>query len=894
MKVGALLGRRLLVALLPGDEWSRELVEELDAELERLVAAGRVRWAGGWYARQLVSLRTLHFIWLVRCPGGRRGGRVVGRMVTRMSGVDGAWRDLVQATRSLRRAPRAALVIVLTLGLGIGSLSAMFGVADRLFLSGPPHVRAPEEILRVYLTFDDAGGLRTGPWIPFRTAKALQEGSHSFSALTLYRRTERLSRVGEEVRPLQVSEVDGNYFDLLGVVPALGRFFRRGATGGDGGPAVISWRLARSSFGPESAALGQSIDVGGLHHTVVGVTPEGFSGPQLQRVDIWVPMERSLAPNRNWFVVGRIRGGTRDDLLQPAREAEAIHQGTDPGGAFRWAREGRVSVAALGSDDGGAMSAEAAITRMLLALVSILLLTACVNVVNLLLARVTRRRREVIVRLALGIGRWRLVRLLVLESLTLSVAGGLFGIPVAYGSGLVLRRVLLPEVAWASSPLNARVLAVTAIVAILAGLVLGLLPARHANRTNLTSGLASDRVTPGRGRTGAQSALATAQLALSSALLVCAGLFLKSFWTIRVTDLGFAGDVWAVRLRSLDEAAYPEGSDGERALYEGALETVRDLEGRDRSALTVGLPFVYNFGLSIWIPGLDSVPQVPGGGPYISAVSGGYFGAVGTPILRGAGISEGDVAAGEPVAVVSRFTARTLWPGGDPLGKCVRIGSESTECLRVVGVAADVHRQGYREPASLQLYVPLGRERGHFGGMALVVRPTRESASEASRLATALRGLDARADYIDIARLDSLVDAQIRPWRLGAVVLTFTAGMALLISLVGVYGTLSYAVAQRRREMGVRLALGATTGSIRKLVLRTGLLSGGIGVAAGFGLVLGGSRWLAPLLFETPVADPLVMISVGVLLVVSAVAACVLPAGEAARVDPLASLRSSA
>jgi len=886
-----LRARRVLVKLLPEDDWSREFVEELDAELERLWRSGRIRRAGGWYATRLLSPRTLRFVGMMRRRKRKGGMMTVGARRMRGWGAGGAWQDLGQAARSLRREPRAVLFIVVTLALGIGSVSAMYGVADRLFLSGPPHVRAPDELVRVYLTREDAGGRRTSPWIPFLTATALQEQAHSFSGLTLYRRTERLGRIGDNVSNLQVTEVDGHYFDVLGVIPYAGRLFGGQTRGGDGAPAVISHALAQSSFGSPAAALGRTIQLGDERHTVVGVTPGGFAGPQLERVDVWVPMDRSTASNRNWWVVGRVAGGADRNIVRLQTEAEAIHRRTDPGRFYQWARRGTITVAALGSDNSGKMSAEAAVTRLLLALVGLLLLIACANVVNLLLARITRRHREVVVRLALGISRWRLIRLLVFESLLLGIAGGLVGVLVAYGEGIALRRVLLPQVAWSSSPLDVRVLAVTAAIAIVTGVLLGLLPARHANRTDLTSGLATDRVVSGRGHNRMRTALATAQLTLSSALLVCAGLFLKSFWTIRTTDLGFADDVLAVQLRSLDDAALPEGSDVETNLYERALAAARSIEGSGRAALSVGLPFLYNFGMSIWVPGLDSIPRLPGGGPYLSAVSGGYFGAVGTPILRGVGISQGDVSRQAPVVVVSRSTARTLWPGGDALGECLRIGSESSQCLRVIGVAADVHRQGYREPPSLQIYVPLGRERGRFGGMALVVRPAGSPGGDATRLASALEGIDPVVDHVDVQRLDSVVDSQVRPWRLGAVVLTLTAAIALLVSLIGVYGVLSYGVAHRRREMGVRLALGATATSLQRLVLRTGLVSGMVGVTTGICLVIAASHWLAPLLFETPVADPLVLAAVATVLVAAAVAACALPAAEAGRVDAMACLR---
>ena len=379
---------------------------------------------------------------------------------------------------------------------------------------------------------------------------------------------------------------------------------------------------------------------------------------------------------------------------------------------------------------------------------------------------------------------------------------------------------------------------------------------------------------------------------LSAALLTCAGLFLKSFWTIKATDLGIkAEEVLGVQLQSLDQGALASGSDAEHDIYRRALTTLRAIEGTERSALAIGLPFVSSFGMSIWVPGLDSIPELPGGGPFLNAVSGRYFETVGTPVLRGGPITDDHVARGDRVVVVSEATAARLWPGADPLGACIRIGAKIDPCAEVIGVVADVHRQGYREPPSMQLYIPLAQERG-LSGTSLVVRPSGAPTAIESRIASILSTSEPLVDHVEVTRLDTLIADQIRPWQLGAVVLTLVSLIAALVSLVGVYGVLSFSVAQRYQEIGVRMALGASTYSIRNMILRFGLTTAGFGVTSGIVLVLAGSRWISPLLFETSIADANVIAAVAALLGSATVVACVLPARLATRVDPAICLRA--
>jgi len=878
--------RRALVAALPDDAWSAEFMHELDTEHDATRSLLGPGWRSTvWYAGQVLAPRTLRFVWMMR----RREAMIRGPGAAPLSEF---WPDVGQSWRGITREPRTAFFIVLTLALGIGSVTAMYGVAERLFLSGPRHVASPSTMARMFLTFDeDRAGLgRASPWIPLLTATAIKEGAPSLSGVTLYRFDEQLGRVGSGVMPLRTSEVDGDYFDLLGARPAAGRFFGDDALDDEAGPVVIASDLAIAGFGSASASVGRTIELGKTSRVVVGVAPDGFAGPHLERVDVWRPIDRERAGTRNWWVVARLPSDASAARERASVEANEIHRRTDPGRSFRWASSGSIALAPLGSDDAGRASAESRVAALLLGVVLIVLLIACANVVNLLLARVTERHGEIVVRLALGIGRWRLARLLVAESLLLAAAGWLMSLPVARASGTVLRRTLLKDVAWNASSLDTRVVLMTFAGAVAVGLLVSLPPIRHASRTDLTSGLVSERHSPSVRRLRTQAALATTQIALASALLMCAGLFLESFRTIRATDLGVRDDVLAVQLRSLDDSVIRDGSDAERDAYRQALSVALDLPGVRRAALAVGLPFISNFGMSIWVPGFDSIPELPGGGPFVNAVGAGYFETAGTRILRGSTITESHVANAERVTVVSRTTAATLWPNHDPLGECVRRARADSECYRVVGVAEDVHRQGYREPPSMQLYIPLGTQEG-FSGTWMIVRPERDGATVAERLRGALRDIVPAVDHVRVERLDALLEPQVRPWRLGAVVLSLTAAVAAIVSLLGVYGVLSCTVAQRRQEVGVRMVLGASTTVIQRSVVRRGMTWSVIGVACGMTLVVTASHLLTPLLFETSVADPLVMGAVAALLMGAAVAACLIPAVQASRVDPMAFLR---
>jgi predicted permease len=445
---------------------------------------------------------------------------------------------------------------------------------------------------------------------------------------------------------------------------------------------------------------------------------------------------------------------------------------------------------------------------------------------------------------------------------------------------------------------NAPVLLASAASAIVLGLITGLVPAWRASRPNVTSDLKSGVREGGGAHAGLRGGLTVAQAALSAALLVGAGLFVRSLERVRGLDLGIQPDrvlVAFVRWPRLgagaSEAERAAETARRRGVFARALERVRSLPGVEQASLAAGLPFQMSFQQPVRVPGWDSLPRLGTGAPLISAVSSGYFETVGTRIVRGRAFTPSDRAASEPITIVNETMAQTLWPGRDPIGQCFYWGEEDdVPCSRIVGIAADTRRFRLREEAGMQYYVPFGQERG-FGGTALLVRPAAAPGAVIPGVRRAVTEVDASVSYVYVDRLQESVDPQIRPWRLGATVFGLMGLLALTVAAVGLFSVLSYLVAQRRHEIGVRLALGATGTAIAGLVMRSSLAMVVTGVAIGFTLALAGGPFVAPLLFDTSPRDGLVYTAVAVSLLLVAVLASALPVLRARRVDPLEAMR---
>ena len=555
-------------------------------------------------------------------------------------------------------------------------------------------------------------------------------------------------------------------------------------------------------------------------------------------------------------------------------------------------------MAPLSFNGEGQESRERSVARWLVGIAAVVLLIACANVANLHLARALRRRREVAVRIALGAGRARLARLFVVEGLLLSAGGAVAGLAVAWFIAQLTRTVLLPDIEWTLSPLDTRVLLVSALCALVTGLIVGLVPLLRVGSLTLTAALKTGRGEGGGRRWHARAALTVVQAGLSFALLVGAGLFVRSLWNVRAIDLGFepsgvlaASVVWPGPSMTLPPEARQQEAARRYAFMREALGRVRQLPGVASASLSIGAPYGDGFGVRVRVPGLDSIPRLKGGGPYVRVVTRDYFTTMGTRLVQGRAFTDADRAGSERVAIVSETMAAILWPNESALGRCLIIGVDTTPCARVVGVVADTRRGQLREEAAMQYYVPLGQEIRVSARPVLLVR----TAGDPSELVGAVRkemlAMDPALAYVDAQPLREFIDRQMRSWQLGATVFGLFGVLALLVAGSGLYSVVAYFVVQRTHEIAVRVALGASTRRVAMLVLRNGigLTAAGLAIGSVIALVAGG--FVGPLLFETSPRDPAVFAAVAVLLFGAATVASIVPASRARRVDVMEALR---
>ena len=826
---------------------------------------------------------------------------------------DALRQDVRYAARGVRREPLFAGFVVATLALGIGANAAMFGVVDRLLLRGPEHIVDASRVMRVYLHEHMAGqGEFSTNGFGYVMYDLLKHDAHSFDGVAAYVASPHGQIVmghGAGAELIMRGQASADLFPTLGVRPALGRFFteEEDKTIGAERVAVIGYGLWRRVYGSDPAVLGKTILLADVPFTIVGVAPKGFTGPQLGHVDVWVPVSLHVSMNvddwthtwhAQWLeVVTRLKPGVTP--RQASVDATAAYRHAYNGGDKEDAAAD-IFVAPLSYNDDGKESTDVSVSRWLVGVAFIVLLIACSNVVNLLLARAVRRRREVAVRLALGAARRRLIQLLLTESMMLAALGGAAGLAVAWITGQLMRTVLLADVEWTSSPVDARVLAVSALIALSVGIAVGLFPALRSSRPDLTSDLKGGVREGGAQGARLRAVLTVAQAALSIVLLAGAGLFVRSLSNIRALDLGIQPDRMLIvsprwpAIATQDTAARSAESARRGRILVEALERIRQMSRVERATLSIGLPFRSSYSGTIRVSGFDSIPRLPGGYPQISAVASDYFETVGTRVLRGRVFSATDRPESEPVAVVSELMGKTLWPGRDPIGECIFTGNGRgplTACMRIVGVVADVHRSRLKEAPGTHYYVPMGQEHG-IGGTNLIVRPRVDAASVIPDIRKLLQEMDPTIQYVNEATLQDDVDPQIRPWRLGASVFGLMGILALLVAAVGLYSVMSYLVAQRTHELGVRIALGASGGNIVALVLRSSVGMAFLGIVMGLGLALVAGRFIEPLLFDTSAHDAGVLSSVAITLLAVAVLASVLPALRAKGTDPMEALRS--
>jgi predicted permease len=810
-----------------------------------------------------------------------------------------ALQDLRYAIRGLWREPGFAAAVILTFGLALGANATMFGITDRLLLRAPAHVEDPDRVVRIGVEQRSpaTGLVMTATAMSYHDFVDLRRDVRGFAEIGVVGGTNDASLgTGPDAELVPAAPASASFFRVLGVRPALGRFFTEDEDHPPHGShvAVISHSTWQGRFGGSAAVLGQTLELNGTAYAIVGVAPKGFNGIGLQPTAVWLPVTafntlswdnwhvRGSGPQVSWLTaVARLA----PDVTPPAAAAEATallagiypaNFEADPG---RRVVLGHIVAARSEGFSPASVQLAARVSVWLMAVAGVVLLIACANVANLLLGRSLRRRQELAVRLALGVRRARLARQLFTETLLLAMLGGLLGLILAHWGGQVIRAVLLPGFEWQDSPFSARLLLFTLGALVLASLAAAAAPLVLASRTGGASALRSGGHATGRG-SGARSALVVAQGALCVVLLIGAGLFVQSLRNVSAIDPGLAA-------RQLVYVTLPGAS---HALYEEAAERAIALPQVEGAVLAAGtLPFRMFMSLGgFQAQGVDSVPTPPSGGPYLARVGPGYFGVAGTSILRGRGITEADTDGAQPVVVISRGLSEWIWPGEDALGRCIEV--RSSGCLTIVGVAEDTRTAAIDgDPVSVY-YRPLAQTEGN-SGLALLVRMTDGGMAGLPALRREMQALDPAMAAVQLQPLEELLAPQLRPWRLGAILFTVFGAIALALATLGLYAVLAYDVAQRRREMGVRMALGATSPHIMRVVLS----GAGRLIVVGIALGLTAAALLAPrvepLLLGVAPRSPLIYLAVAALLIPIGLAAALLPALRALRVEITEALR---
>ena len=885
----------------------RALEDELDEELEYHLSRVAQRLEQSGWTEEAARREALGRFGPVQRH--RRAMRWIDRkgmwMMEMRNGVGRGWSLLGRSFRSLARSPRFTFNVAAILGLGIGANAVMFGVVDRLLLRAPQHVAQADGVKRIYLQRSFSNGTSSlGQTLTFPDYLDLQgvEGFQSVAAWTDW--GDLVMGRGDEAQEVRVKLATASFFQLLGVSPRLGRFYGEGEDGVESPPlAVLSWEFWERRFGGNANVIGQVLDIGSGRHEVVGIAPPGFTGADLAPVDLWIPLETSQAirsgntswrdSRNNWWlrVVARLSPGASE--TSAGAEATAAHRGARQEliDADRYSADATLIPASLIAAKGPSPTRESRVATWLAGVSLIVLLIACFNTANLLLARATANQQTTAVRLALGAGRTSLVAERILESLLLATLGAGAGLLLATLFGGPIHEALLPGVSFNDTGVGGRLALFAGIAAALSGLVSGVLPALQSTGVRFTDALKGGGRGEAPGGSRVRSALLIAQAALSVVLLICAGLFVRSLANARGLDLGIEADEVAV-LELVWNGTY-EATDRAQ-VYEAVLSRLLSSPQVRTAGLTYTQPF--RSSLSIGrprVPGLDSIPRHSSGGPYANKVSSGYFAALGLDIVRGRPFQASDDAPGaEPVAVISEGMARAIWPDDDPVGQCMMLGSPDDDppCTQVVGVVENHRRESLVEDDPHFLYF-LNQDHPAFQGPPQAVMARLVTEASLPALAADLRRISPLIRYVVGRPLQQDIDPQLRSWRLGATMFAAFGLLALAVAAWGLFSVLAFDVARRRREIGVRAALGADTARILRLVLRRALSISALGIGLGMGIAWIGGRFLEPLLFRIDATDPLVYAAVASALFVSAFLAALVPAFRASAVQPTEALR---
>lgn len=893
----------------------RELAEELRFHEQQLALDALAEGADPTTARHLARRRL----------GDGLRVREEARALWSIPWLDHLGQDLRYTFRRARRAPGFTAAVTLTLALGIGANASMFAVVDRLMFRPVERLRDGDHVHRVYLTWTSSREEVVESSMSYGRYRDLQTMTRSFSDFALFAGQSVAVGLGESAREQPLFAVSASFFDFFDAPPALGRYFDIEEDVPPDGSAVVvlSHAYWKTQLAKRTDVLGQILHVGDIAATIIGVAPADltFAGLNDMRAPaLFVPIATLAAvrgtAGRAFYgyapyplgsvLVRRLPGVTVEaaaaDVSRFHRmswDAErTVRLGTGGGGAavsysVEDARP-QGAVAPVRRAAGPNPIRETRIGLWLSGVALLVLLIAFSNLANLFIVRELNRMRETTLRLALGVTRGRLIRQALVEGCVLTLSGAVLGLVLAQWGAPAVEALLMPMPAMrGGSPsvlMDARTVTLALVLAVVPGLVVAVAPVLLSGRRDLTSVLK----TGGRGvissRTRLRSGLLLTQTALSVLLLVGALLFGRSLGRLEAMPLGYHPD--RVLVATPVFRATPLDESGRAAVFRTLLAEAQRIPGVEAAAWSRTGPILGTIQAPLFVPGIDSVGAL--GSFAQNGVSPDYFQVLDTRIVRGRGISALEAANAPRVALVSERMAMALWPDQEAIGQCLRVGADTVPCSTVVGVVEDIvtnmwsRLDGTPQP----FYYYLAVEQSHQGDGRILLRVSGDPALHLERVRIALQRLLPGASYMTVEPMRQTLDIYYRPWQLGARMFGAFGGLALIVAALGLYGVISYNIAQRMHELGVRLALGARRLHIIRLVIGPGTSLALGGVSAGLALALFAARWIQPLLFNQSASDPRVFGIVSAVMVGIALVASALPTLRALRADPNRLLRS--
>ena len=861
------------------DRVDQEFTEEIQAYLDMLTEANLRQGLSPQEARRNALLEL----------GGVEQVKEKVREIRMGRFIETAWRDVRLGVRSLVHTPGFTLVALLALALGIGTNTAIFSIVNGVLLRPLPY---PDAGRLVHFTgVNPDRGILNGGWHSVPDYEDWRSQTDVFESITPIVQQNTIL-TGDEAEPESVpfAKVKPSFFQTMGVYPFMGRPLLKEDEVANEVVAILSHGLWQRRFGANPNILGSGIMLGGTRCIVVGVMPAEFDYPA--KTQVWT----LLYPNRNErrdnryikTVIARLKptatiAGAQSQIDTISARLQQQYPQTNYGWSARL----------KGLQDWTTKDVRTSLL-LLLGAVGFVLLIACANIANLLLARASTRRREIAVRTALGAGRWRIIRQLLTESLLLAVAGGVVGLALSF---LLIK--LLIAIDPGNVPrldqvrLDARVLAFTVGVVGLVGLFFGLAPALHASKTDLNDvlkeGGRSGSEGPARNRV--RAILVVSEVALSLLLLIGAGLLIKSFVLLRDVNPGFDPENVLTMRIALSGRRYSK-PEQQMIFFRELTQRVSALPGVEAAGAALSLPLSGSgdtAGRSFVREGRPLTPEEALQTDYF-VLTPGYFKTMRIPVKAGRAFTDADTAETPPVVVINESIGHRIFAGEDPIGKRILVWPDEKFAREIVGVVSDVKVRRLNEETGYQIYVPYAQDAG-WGIMSLAVRTKGDPQALTSPVRGAIFSIDKNQPAYDIKTMDDVFSASVANTRLVVLLFGVFSMFALLLASIGIYGVIAYSVAQRTHEIGIRLALGAQTGDVRRMIVTQGmilaLIGAGLGLAGAFAI----TRVMRGLLFGVSPTDPLIYIGVSLLLTIVALLACYIPARRATKVDPMIALR---